>query len=83
MDAALTADPTSDYEKLAFFLADVNTESKAGVNSDAGSMEINDATNILTYYAMNGASMNPQWQEIIPSLTTLAGSLWEYKANNA
>ena len=32
---------------------------------------------------MNGASMNPQWQEIIPSLTTLAGSLWEYKANNA
>ena len=83
LPAAFTDDPTSDYEVLAYFLADVTTESKAGVNSDAGNIGLDDASHILTYYAYVGASIDAQWQEIIPSLKTLPGSLWEYKANNA
>ena len=35
MDAALTADPTSDYEKLAFFLADVNIQGMTQEEADA------------------------------------------------
>ena len=50
---------------LAFFLADVDTESKAGVSGDEGMLLINDATNILTYYAQYAASLDPSWDDII------------------
>lgn len=46
---------------LAYFLADVDTESKAGANTDAAVLDITDATNILTYYAMYGAHLDPDW----------------------
>ncbi|MBQ8725401.1 MAG: cellulose-binding protein CttA-related protein, partial [Oscillospiraceae bacterium] len=81
LPAAFTDDATSDYEILAYFLADVTTESTAGKNSDAGDIGLDDASYILTYYAYVGASLEAQWDEIIPSLKTLAGSLWEARAN--
>lgn len=80
LEPRLIDNENEHYEYLAFFLADVNTESKAGANSEAGLLEIDDATNILTYYAMYGASLDPQWDEIIPSLQELVGSLWYERA---
>ncbi|MGN0631718.1 MAG: hypothetical protein ACI4JN_10365, partial [Ruminococcus sp.] len=69
------------YEILAYFLADVDTESTAGMDSDAGKIQVADATNILTYYAQDGASMDPQWDKIIPALKEIVGSLWYDHAN--
>ncbi len=63
MEPSLNAD--AELEVLAYFLADVNTESTAGVNTDLAKMEITDATNILMYYAQYGASLNPSWDEIL------------------
>lgn len=69
------------YETLAFFLADVTTESTAGANSDAGKLEINDASCVLTYYAQKAAGLAPEWDVIIPSLKEIVGSLWYDRAN--
>ncbi len=55
----------ASLEKLAYFLADVDTESKAGVNTDEAQITISDATMILTYYAQFGASLDPDWDAII------------------
>ncbi len=41
----------ADLNTLAYFLADVDTESKAGADSDDGKIDLADATYILTYYA--------------------------------
>ena len=80
LDISLTGDPTSDYEKLAYFLADVDTESKTGQNTDDCKLNITDGVNILTYYSYDAAFLDPQWQELIPSLVDIPGSLWAYKA---
>ena len=55
----------ADLETLAFFLADVDTESKAGKNSDDGKLDLTDALNILTYYSHNAAGLNPTWDGIL------------------
>jgi hypothetical protein len=82
LDISFTGDATSDYEKLAFFIADVDTESKEGNNyGGVGNISISDATNVLSYYAQNAAQLNPQWQVIIPSLSQITGSVWEYMSN--
>ncbi|MDE6020875.1 MAG: hypothetical protein K2H01_07770, partial [Ruminococcus sp.] len=76
-----TDNEDANYETLAFFLADVDTESKLGKNDDAaGRIAIADATNILTYYGQSGAALNPEWQKVIPSLVDIPNSLWAYKA---
>ena len=50
--------------KLAYFLADVDTESKAGENTDGKLMEVNDAVYVLTYYAKKAAGQGPTWQAL-------------------
>lgn len=63
MEPSLNAD--AELEVLAYFLADVNTESTAGADTDLAKMEIADATNILNYYAQYGAFLNPSWDVIL------------------
>ena len=78
--AALGASFNEDevLNKFAYFLADVDTESKLGMNdSEAGTkISVEDAVNVLTYYARKSAALDPQWPEIIPSLVSLEGSMW-------
>ncbi len=63
LPASLNAD--AELEVLAYFLADVNTESTAGADTDLAKMEISDATNILMYYAQSAASLDPSWDVIL------------------
>ena len=65
-----------NLNKLAFFLADVDTESKAGINNGSELMSTQDAVNVLTFYAKKAADQNPTWPDIIPSLKSLEGSIW-------
>ena len=62
--------------KLAYFLADINTESKEGQNTDGKLMEVSDAVAVLTYYAKKAAGQEPTWPEVVPSLKSLEGSMW-------
>ena len=62
--------------KLAFFLADIDTESKAGENTEGKLMEVTDAVYDLTYYAKKAAGQEPTWPEVVPSLKSLEGSMW-------
>ncbi len=50
---------------LAYFLADVDTESTAGADSDAGVLSISDAQAILAYYSQNAAELGSTWDEIL------------------
>ena len=61
-----------NLNKLAYFLADVDTESKAGMNSGSELMTTQDAVNVLTFYA----NQEPTWPDVIPSLKSLEGSIW-------
>ena len=65
-----------NLNKLAYFLADVDTESKAGMNSGSELMTIQDAANVLTFYAKKAANQEPTWPDVIPSLKSLEGSIW-------
>ena len=62
--------------KLAYFLADIDTESKAGQNSDGKVISVQDAVNDLTFYAKKSANQDPQWPDVVPSLKSLEGSIW-------
>ena len=64
------ADEPSDkmLEKLAYFLSDINTESKTGEDTDDVTIELADATNILTFYAEDAVLNNPKWAAICPEL---------------
>ena len=62
--------------KLAYFLADIDTESKAGENSDGKVISVQDAVNDLTFYAKKSANQDPQWPDVVPSLKSLEGSMW-------
>lgn len=81
ISSSFTGDAASEYEKVAFFLADTDTESKEGINNDLSNISISDASNILTYYAQEAAMMKPEWNLIIPSLTQIPESIWAYMAN--
>ena len=65
-----------NLNKLAYFLADVDTESKAGMNSGSELMTTQDAVNVLTFYAKKAANQEPPWPDVIPSLKSLEGSIW-------
>ena len=65
-----------NLNKFIFFLADVDTESKAGMNSGSELMSIQDAVNVLTFYAKKSANQDPAWPDVIPSLKSLEGSIW-------
>lgn len=63
LDASFNDD--ADLNTLAYFLADIDTESEAGGDSDDGKMELADASYILTYYAMVSAKLDPTWSDVI------------------
>ena len=65
-----------NLNKLAYFLADVDTESKAGMNSGSELMTTQDAVNVLTFYAKKAANQESTWPDVIPSLKSLEGSIW-------
>ena len=65
-----------NLNKLAYFLADVDTESKAGMNNGSELMTTQDAANVLTFYAKKAANQEPTWPDVIPSLKSLEGSIW-------
>ena len=65
-----------NLNKFIFFLADVDTESKAGMNSGSELMSIQDGVNVLTFYAKKSANQDPVWPDVIPSLKSLEGSIW-------
>ena len=65
-----------NLHKLAFFLADVDTESKAGKNDGNKLMTVQDAVNVLTFYAKKAANQDPTWPDVIPSLKSLEDSIW-------
>ena len=65
-----------NLHKLAFFLADVDTESKEGKNDGNKLMAVQDAVNVLTFYAKKAANQDPTWPDVIPSLKSLEGSIW-------
>ena len=65
-----------NLNKLTYFLADVDTESKAGMNSGSELMTTQDAVNVLTFYAKKAANQEPTWLDVIPSLKSLEGSIW-------
>ena len=65
-----------NLNKFVFFLADVDTESKAGKNDGNKLMTTEDAVYILTYTAKTAAGQEPTWPDVIPSLKSLEGSIW-------
>ena len=73
-DVAFNED--ENLNKLVFFLADVDTESKAGMNNGSELMTTQDAVNVLTFYAKKAANQEPTWPDVIPSLKSLEGSIW-------
>ena len=65
-----------NLNKFAFFLADIDTESKEGKNDGNKLMTTEDAVYILTYTAKTAAGQEPTWPDVVPSLKSLEGSIW-------
>ena len=66
--SSATAPENVELETLAYFLADINTESTAGADSADLVIELADATNILTYYAEDTVKNEPKWAAICDEL---------------
>ena len=65
-----------NLNKFAFFLADIDTESKEGKNDGNKLMVTEDAVYMLTYTAKTAAGQEPTWPDVVPSLKSLEGSIW-------
>ena len=65
-----------NLNKFAFFLADIDTESKEGKNDSNKLMATEDAVYMLTYTAKTAAGQEPIWPDVVPSLKSLEGSIW-------
>ena len=65
-----------NLNKFAFFLADIDTESKEGKNDGNKLMTTEDAVYMLTYTAKTAAGQEPTWPDVVPSLKSLEGSIW-------
>ena len=65
-----------NLNKFAFFLADIDTESKEGKNDGNKLMATEDAVYMLTYTAKTAAGQEPIWPDVVPSLKSLEGSIW-------
>ncbi|MBQ8515519.1 MAG: hypothetical protein IJ496_08990 [Ruminococcus sp.] len=63
LEPTLTDGTSERIEALAFFLADTDTQSQT--QGEGGQLTVSDATNILTYYASVGASLNISWDQFI------------------
>ena len=65
-----------NLNKFAFFLADIDTESKEGKNDGNKLMATEDAVYMLTYTAKTAAGQELTWPDVVPSLKSLEGSIW-------
>jgi hypothetical protein len=65
LDASFTQD--EDLNLFAYYLADVDTESTAGVDTDTAQVDLEDASHILSYYAQTAAGLSPDWETILSS----------------
>ena len=65
-----------NLNKFAFFLADIDTESKEGKNDGNKLMATEDVVYMLTYTAKTAAGQEPIWPDVVPSLKSLEGSIW-------
>ena len=65
-----------NLNKFAFFLADIDTESKEGKDDGNKLMATEDAVYMLTYTAKTAAGQEPTWPDVVPSLKSLEGSIW-------
>ena len=65
-----------NLNKFAFFLADIDTESKEGKYDGNKLMTTEDAVYMLTYTAKTAAGQEPTWPDVVPSLKSLEGSIW-------
>ena len=72
----LTDGKDANLEKLAYFLADIDTESTAGKNEGNKTLSMDDAFNLLQYVSYRAAGRNLSWPDVVPSLKTLPGSIW-------
>ncbi len=52
-------------ERLAYFVSDIDTESKTGEDESDAYISVYDANYILTYYANYAAGLKPTWAEIV------------------
>ena len=52
-------------EKLAFYVSDVDTESKAGKKTEDGEISMDDAFNILQYISYKAAGKDVVWSDVI------------------
>jgi len=69
-----------NFERLVYFLSDIDTEGKTGKNENGTVLDTQDAFDQLTYFAIQGSGMEPNWVAIRPSLSTLEGSFWYGKS---
>ncbi len=63
LDASFKDD--EELNKFSYYLADTDTESINGADSEDAKVDISDATNILTYYAQSIAGLEPDWNNIV------------------
>ena len=52
---------TEEQNILSYFLADIDTCSQ-NQGADGGELSVEDAVQILTYYAQQSAGLEPTWQ---------------------
>ena len=78
--SSATAPENVELETLAYFLADINTESTAGADSADLVIELADATNILTYYAEDAVKNEPKWAAICDELAN--HPIWAHRLAN-
>ena len=72
----LTDGTDENLEKLAYFLADVDTESKLGKNEDEKALSMDDAFNILQFVSYRAAGRDTTWPDVVTSLKSLENSIW-------
>ncbi len=63
IDASLTTGDKEAIEDFAFFLSDINTQSRTG--QDGGILDIDDAADILSYYASTAAGITVSWDKFL------------------
>ncbi len=63
IDASLTDGKNKTLENFAFFLSDINTQSRTG--QEGGALTIDDAADILSYYASTAAGITLSWDKFL------------------
>ncbi len=63
LDAAFIEGGTEAQETLAYFLADINTQSQT--MTEGGTIDVSDASAILSYFSAQGAGLALSWDDFI------------------